>query len=96
MTKVGSAFDHIRSSIREVSVQIQDVSAINEEMSAGTEEITASISDMLIIAKTSADNAQAVAEASTDQKELMKQVVNSAESLNLMMSELKEEIEKFR
>ncbi|MEK8211007.1 methyl-accepting chemotaxis protein [Paenibacillus sp. FSL L8-0463] len=96
MTKVGSAFDHIRSSIREVSVQIQDVSAINEEMSAGTEEITASISDMLIIAKTSADNAQAVAEASTDQKELMKRVVNSAESLNLMMSELKEEIEKFR
>ncbi|UQZ37526.1 methyl-accepting chemotaxis protein [Paenibacillus sp. PK3_47] len=96
MKNVGAAFEHIRSSMREVSLQIQDVSAINEQMSAGTEEITASVSDMLTIAKTSADNAQSVARASSDQKELMNKVVNSAESLNMMMSELKQEIENFR
>jgi methyl-accepting chemotaxis protein len=95
MKNVGTSFEHIRSSIREVSIQIQDVSAINEQMSAGTEEITASVSDMLTIAKTSADNAQMVAEASTEQKELMQKVVTSAKSLTLMMSELKEEIEQY-
>jgi methyl-accepting chemotaxis protein len=96
MKSVGASFDHIRTSIREVSLQIQDVSAINEEMSAGTEEITASITDMLTISRDSADNAEMVAEASAEQKELMNKVVSSAESLNLMMSELKDEIEKFR
>ncbi|WP_249267763.1 methyl-accepting chemotaxis protein [Paenibacillus sp. FSL E2-0274] len=96
MQNVGVSFDHIRSSIREVSSQIQDVSAINEEMSAGTEEITASISDMLGIAKESAENAQAVSLASAEQTEIMKDVVSSAESLNEVMSVLKEEIEKFK
>ncbi|QQZ63004.1 methyl-accepting chemotaxis protein [Paenibacillus sonchi] len=96
MKNVGISFEHIRSSIREVSMQIQDVSAINEEMSAGTEEITASVSDMLTIAKDSAENAQAVSFASSEQMELMKKVVDSAKSLNEMMSTLKGEIEKFR
>lgn len=72
------------------------MSAINEEMSAGTEEITASISDMLGIAKESAENAQAVSLASGEQTEIMKDVVSSAESLNEVMSVLKEEIEKFK
>ncbi|MRN55380.1 methyl-accepting chemotaxis protein [Paenibacillus monticola] len=96
MKNVGTAFEHIRSSIHEVSLQIQEVSAINEEMSAGTEEITASVTDMLTIAKDSAENAQAVAYASTEQTEIMKNIVSSADSLNHMMSELKDEIEKFR
>ncbi|MGN7764746.1 methyl-accepting chemotaxis protein [Paenibacillus sp. 22594] len=96
MKNVGVSFEHIRSSIREVSTQIQDVSAINEQMSAGTEEITASVSDMLSIAKDSAENARAVSHASEEQMELMKKVVSSAQSLNEMMSELKGEIEKFR
>lgn len=96
MQNVGTSFDHIRSSIREVSVQIQDVSAVNEQMSAGTEEITASISDMLIIARDSAESAEMVAEASTEQRNLMGQVVTSAESLNQLMGELRSEIEKFQ
>ncbi|MBW4085305.1 methyl-accepting chemotaxis protein [Paenibacillus sp. S150] len=96
MKNVGASFDHIRSSIREVSMQIQDVSAINEEMSAGTEEITASVSDMLTIAKDSAENARAVSNASAEQMEIMKKVVTSAQSLNEMMSRLQAEIEKFR
>ncbi|WP_083612258.1 methyl-accepting chemotaxis protein [Paenibacillus sp. P32E] len=96
MKNVGTSFEHIRSSIREVSTQIQDVSAINEQMSAGTEEITASVSDMLTIAKDSAENAHAVSHASEEQMQLMKKVVSSAQSLNEMMSELKGEIEKFR
>jgi methyl-accepting chemotaxis protein len=95
MKNVGESFNHIRSSIREVSLQIQDVSAINEQMSAGTEEITASISDMLIIARDSAESAEMVAEASTEQRNLMGKVVTSAESLNGLMSELRSEIEKF-
>lgn len=96
MQNVGVSFDHIRSSIREVSLQIQDVSAINEQMSAGTEEITASVADMLGIAKESAENAQAVAMASEEQTEIMKGVVASAQSLNQVMSVLKDEIEKFK
>ncbi|NQX46715.1 methyl-accepting chemotaxis protein [Paenibacillus tritici] len=96
MQNVGTSFDHIRSSIREVSVQIQDVSAVNEQMSAGTEEITASLSDMLIIARDSAESAEMVAEASTEQRNLMGRVVTSAASLNQMMSELRGEIEKFQ
>lgn len=96
MKSVGATFDHIRSSMREVSTQIQDVSAINEQMSAGTEEITASVSDMLTIARNSSENAQMVAEASEEQKELMKKVVTSAQSLTLMMSDLKVEIERYR
>lgn len=96
MKKVGASFDHIRTSIREVSMQIQDVSAINEEMSAGTEEITASVTDMLTIARDSADNANMVSEASGEQMELMQRVVTAAQSLNEMMSALKGEIEKFR
>jgi methyl-accepting chemotaxis protein len=96
MKNVGESFGHIRSSIREVSLQIQDVSAINEQMSAGTEEITASIADMLNIARESSDSAEMVAEASAVQKDLMVMVVDSAQSLNQMMSELKDEIEKFR
>lgn len=96
MQNVGVSFDHIRSSIREVSLQIQDVSAINEQMSAGTEEITASVADMLGIARESAENAQAVAMASAEQTEIMKDVVTSAQSLNQVMSVLKEEIEKFK
>lgn len=93
---VSVSFDHIRASIREVSLQIQDVSAINEQMSAGTEEITASVADMLGIAKESAENAEAVAMASTEQTEITKAVVSSAQSLNQMMSVLKDEIEKFK
>ncbi|WP_246188042.1 methyl-accepting chemotaxis protein [Paenibacillus tengchongensis] len=96
MKHVGDAFEHIRSSMREVSMQIQDVSAVNQQMSAGTEEITASVSDMLTIAKSSSVNAQAVAEASTEQSGLMSKVVDSAKSLTLMMNELKSEVERFR
>lgn len=96
LKNVGVSFDHIRSSIREVSLQIQDVSAINEEMSAGTEEITASVTDMLNISKESAENAQVVAEASVEQTVIMKEVITSAQSLNQMMSVLKNEIEKFK
>lgn len=96
MQNVGESFDHIRSSIREVSLQIQDVSAINEQMSAGTEEITASVADMLGIAKESAENAEAVALASSEQTKIMKEVVDAAQSLNQVMSVLKEEIEKFK
>ncbi|WP_238650763.1 methyl-accepting chemotaxis protein [Paenibacillus piscarius] len=96
MQNVGTSFDHIRSSIREVSLQIQDVSAVNEQMSAGTEEITASIADMLIIARESAESAEMVADASTEQRNLMNQVVTSAESLNQLMGELRSEIEKFQ
>lgn len=95
MENISVSFDHIRSSIREVSIQIQDVSAINEQMSAGTEEITASISDMLTIARDSAESAEMVAEASTEQRRLMGKVVASAESLNGLMSELRSETEKF-
>lgn len=96
MNHVGAAFEHIRSSMREVSNQIQDVSAINEEMSAGTEEITASVSDMLTIAKASAENAELVAEASVEQKDLMGKVVSEAEALTAMMAELKEEVGRYR
>lgn len=96
MNHVGAAFEHIRSSMREVSLQIQDVSAINEEMSAGTEEITASVSDMLTIARASAENSQLVAEASVEQRELMGKVVSEAEGLTAMMAELKEEVGRFR
>ncbi|WNS41832.1 methyl-accepting chemotaxis protein [Paenibacillus sp. MMS20-IR301] len=96
MKNVGSSFEHIRSSIREVSLQIQDVSAVNEEMSAGTEEITASITDMLTIARDSADSAEMVAAASTEQRNMMGKIVTSAEALNQMMSGLRSEIEKFQ
>ncbi|MEK5450937.1 methyl-accepting chemotaxis protein [Paenibacillus sp. FSL R7-0331] len=96
MNHVGASFEHIRSSMREVSLQIQDVSAINEEMSAGTEEITASVTDMLTIAKASAENAELVAEASVEQKELMGKVVSEAEALTAMMAELKEEVGRYR
>ncbi|MBT2289971.1 methyl-accepting chemotaxis protein [Paenibacillus albidus] len=96
MNNVGVSFGHIRQSIREVSQQIQDVSAINEEMSAGTEEITASVTDMLTIARESAENVQAIAEASTGQTEIMKEIVSSAESLTKLMSGLKQEIGRFR
>ncbi|MNL83642.1 hypothetical protein D3C87_2113460 [compost metagenome] len=51
---------------------------------------------MLTIAKASAENAELVAEASVEQKDLMGKVVSEAEALTAMMAELKEEVGRYR
>lgn len=96
MQHIGTTFDTIRSSIRQVSAQIQEVSATTEQMSAGTEEITASIEEMVGIAKESAENSQSVASSSEEQTAIMEDISSSAQSLNTMMSELKDLIKVFK
>ena len=96
MEQVGTSFDQIRSSIHHVSSEIQDVSATTQEISAGTEEIAASVGDMLTIAQDSAQSAQSVAASSTEQSVIITGIEASAQSLNHLMNELKEQIKMFK
>lgn len=96
MESVGVSFGQIRESIHHVSSQIQDVSATTQQISAGTEEIAASVGDMLNTAKDSALSAQSVAGSSEEQAAIIKGIEASAQSLNQLMNELKEQIRVFK
>ncbi|MGP0585423.1 methyl-accepting chemotaxis protein [Paenibacillus timonensis] len=96
MENVGVSFGQIRESIHHVSSQIQDVSATTQQISAGTEEIAASVGDMLSTAKDSALSAQSVAGSSEEQAVIIKGIEASAQSLNQLMNELKEQIRVFK
>lgn len=96
MENVGVTFGQIRESIHHVSSQIQDVSATTQQISAGTEEIAASVGDMLNTAKDSALSAQSVAGSSEEQATIIKGIEASAQSLNQLMNELKEQIRVFK
>lgn len=96
MENVGVSFGQIRESIHHVSSQIQDVSATTQQISAGTEEIAASVGDMLNTAKDSALSAQSVAGSSEEQAAIIKGIEASAQSLNQLMNELKEQIRVFK
>jgi methyl-accepting chemotaxis protein len=96
MQEIGQAFSTIRTSVHQVSQQIQDVSATTEQISAGTEQITASIEDMVKIAKESANNSQSVASSSEEQSAIMDSIASSAKSLHRMMTELKEHVQAFK
>ncbi|WP_068784504.1 methyl-accepting chemotaxis protein [Paenibacillus phocaensis] len=96
MENVGVSFGQIRESIHHVSSQIQDVSATTQQISAGTEEIAASVGDMLSTAKESALSAQSVAGSSEEQAAIIQGIEASAQSLNHLMNELKEQIRVFK
>ncbi|PZE21650.1 methyl-accepting chemotaxis protein [Paenibacillus xerothermodurans] len=90
MQHIDQTFGNIRSSILQVSEQVQEISAATQQISAGTEEVTASMGEMVTIAKDSADNSQLVASHSTTQMSFMEGITKSTHSLNEMMIELKE------
>ncbi|MNO06348.1 Methyl-accepting chemotaxis protein McpA [compost metagenome] len=72
------------------------MSATTQQISAGTEEIAASVGDMLNTAKDSALSAQSVAGSSEEQATIIKGIEASAQSLNQLMNELKEQIRVFK
>ncbi|RED51160.1 methyl-accepting chemotaxis protein [Cohnella lupini] len=96
MQHIGTSFNTIQVSIRQVSEQTQDVSATTEQLSAGTEEITSSLESMVKIAEDSAEKSQTVAASSEEQTAIMEDITASVYSLNEMMSELKNLVKTFK
>lgn len=95
MRDAGESFDHIRSSIREVSLQMQDVSATTEEISAGTEEINASMAEMYNSIGKSMKKSRQVVQSSQEQVALMAEMAISVQQMNGLMSELEKQIQRF-
>lgn len=95
MRDAGESFDHIRASIREVSLQMQDVSATTEEISAGTEEINASMAEMYNSIGKSMKKSRQVVQSSQEQVALMAEMAISVQQMNGLMSELEKQIQRF-
>jgi methyl-accepting chemotaxis protein len=96
MQQIEHTFNNIRSSILQVTEQVQEISASTEQISAGTEEVTASMGEMVNIATVSANNSQLVADNSMKQISLMEDMSISTQSLNQMMIGLKESAALFK
>ncbi|AIQ62142.1 hypothetical protein PSTEL_02390 [Paenibacillus stellifer] len=95
MRDAGESFDHIRASIREVSLQMQDVSATTEQISAGTEEINASMAEMYNSIGKSMKKSRQVVQSSQEQVALMAEMAISVQQMNGLMSELEKQIQRF-
>jgi len=88
-------FQRILADIRRVNEQIQEVSATSEELSAEMEEVSASIAEIAGIARNTSQEAGVIAQAAEEQLANMEQIRRSAEQLERMSRELKDDMGRF-
>lgn len=91
----GEAFDSILLATHQISEQIQELSAVSQQMSAGTEQVWASLDDMLKSVKDNVSNIEQLSSASKEQLQSTEKISSSAETLDRMSQELKEQTNKF-
>jgi methyl-accepting chemotaxis protein len=89
------ALDRILGDIRQVSEQIQEVSATSEEMSAEMEQVSAAISEISGISRKTSQEAESMAQAAEEQLASMEQLHRSAQSLETMSLQLKDDMSRF-
>lgn len=89
------AIRRILGDIRRVSEQIQEVSATSEELSAEMEEVSASFAEIAGIAGKTSREAGVIAQAAEEQLASMEQIRRSAEKLEKMSRELRDDMGKF-
>jgi methyl-accepting chemotaxis protein len=89
------ALDRILGDIRQVSEQIQEVSATSEEMSAEMEQVSAAISEISGISRKTSHEAENMAQAAEEQLASMEQLHRSAQTLETMSLQLKDDMSRF-
>ncbi|WP_280771903.1 methyl-accepting chemotaxis protein [Salipaludibacillus daqingensis] len=94
--KAGDAFERVNQSILNVSTQIQEVSAISEEMSASTEQVSASVDEMAKMADHTSDRFLDVKNGTDNQRISIEEITSSAEELDILAKELKQEVKRFK
>jgi len=90
-----SAIRRILGDIRRVNEQIQEVSATSEQLSAEMEEVSASIAEIAGISHKTSQEAGVIAQAAEEQLASMEQIRRSAERLEKISRELKDDMGRF-
>ncbi|BAU28746.1 methyl-accepting chemotaxis protein [Aneurinibacillus soli] len=93
--KAGQAFEYILEAVQGINTQIQEVSATSEEMAASSQQVTASMESMTGISQEFAGNTSSVSSSSVRQLASMQEIARETESLDTVVDELKETIERF-
>jgi len=94
--QVGQAFDSIMNTVNGVSAQIQEVSAATEELSASTEEVSASMQEIVGISEHALQELNRITEDTNQQRDSMKDISSSSESLSRMAVDLQELVALFK
>ncbi|RJE89738.1 methyl-accepting chemotaxis protein [Paenibacillus sp. 1011MAR3C5] len=94
--QVGQAFESIMTTVNGVSAQIQEVSAATEELSASTEEVSASMQEIVGISEHALQELDQISEGTRRQRDSMKEISSSSESLSRMATELQELVALFK
>ncbi|MFF2888752.1 methyl-accepting chemotaxis protein [Paenibacillus sp. NPDC057967] len=94
--QVGQAFESIMTTVNGVSAQIQEVSAATEELSASTEEVSASMQEIVGISEHALQELDGISEDTNRQRDSMKEISASSESLSRMATELQELVALFK
>ncbi len=91
-----SAINQIVKAAEDVAMMIQEIAAAAEEQSASVEEVTASVEDVSSISQESAAGTQETSAAAEEQAASMDMLVNAAQELARLSSELQVEVSKFK
>lgn len=94
--QMGTAFERILESTREVVGQIQEASTAAEQMSAISEQVYASLQELDRIASKSSERSEAISSTTEEQIAVMEQVAASAHALYDMANALKELVQQFQ
>lgn len=92
----GESFQHIVKAAHLVAEQIMEVSAASQQMSATSQEIAASLDEMAGVARETTLSSQNIAAASEEQLATMEEISSSAESLHVVVNNLRNLIGKFK
>ncbi|WP_181438541.1 methyl-accepting chemotaxis protein [Paenibacillus sambharensis] len=96
MNRTGEAFDAVYDAIRHVAAQAEEVSAATEELSAVTGQLLESEHQVAELSEHISGQSQTSAAVCEEQLASMEEVAVSADSLNRMAQQLREELGKFK
>lgn len=91
----GKAFSHILNTSKEVADEVQEVSASTEELSSGAQIVTSSVQEVKAMAEVGVESSREISIASQGQLTMMQDISTSAETLRLLVTDLRETINKF-
>lgn len=94
--EASQSFQQIHQAIETVTKQITEVSAATEQMVAGTEDVLQSVQTIVMVAEEATEETCKVNEVSEESRELMGEIVASAQSMNQIANGLHSLVSRFK
>lgn len=96
VNEAGQSFGLILSSMEDVVKQVEEVSAVSDQMSASADGMKSTVQNNHKIATEASALTQTVAASSEEQMAAMQEIAASADALQMLASELKDVLDKFK